>query len=174
MNIKIVGRRIVLDQFCQEDISDDYVGWLNDKEVVKYSNQRFRHHDLKTCESYRKSFLESDNLFLSVRLLHTNEMIGTMTVYISPHHQTGDVGMMIGRRAQWGKGYGSEAWDLLLRYLLQDRSLRKVTAGTLRCNIGMVTVIERSGMELEAVRSRQELVIGEPQDILYFAKFGSD
>ena len=35
----------------------------------------------------------------------------------------------------------------------------------------MIRVIQKSGMKLEAVRSKQELLDGKPQDILYFAKF---
>ena len=35
----------------------------------------------------------------------------------------------------------------------------------------MVKIMEQSGMELEAVRSRQELIEGQPVDLLYFARF---
>lgn len=171
MDKKIVGDRLFLSPFREEDATGDYVSWLNDPVVVRYSNQRFRRHDRASCLAYLNSFVGSDNAFLAIRTMDNNKMIGTMTAYVSLHHGTADMGLLIGERALWGRGFGLEVWNLLLTYLLQECKLRKVTAGTLRCNVGMVRVMERSGMQLEAVRAQQELVDGEPQDILYFAKF---
>ncbi|MCC6247256.1 MAG: hypothetical protein IT499_05810, partial [Rubrivivax sp.] len=34
------GRRVRLRPFTAADITDAYIGWLNDPEVVRYSNQR--------------------------------------------------------------------------------------------------------------------------------------
>ena len=46
-----------------------------------------------------------------------------------------------------------------------------VTAGTLACNLGMVKLMERSGMTLEGVRKAQELVDGVPEDVVLYARF---
>ena len=168
------GEKLLLCPFQEADISPDYIGWLNDPEVVRYSNQRFRHHDASSCLAYCRTFTGSANLFVAIRLRRGGRLIGTMTAYVAAHHGTADMGILLGERAAWGQGLGLEAWTLLMDYLFETRRLRKVTAGTLRCNIGMVKVMERSGMHLEAVRLRQEIVKDEPQDILYFAKFRPD
>jgi RimJ/RimL family protein N-acetyltransferase len=81
------------------------------------------------------------------------------------------MGILVGEREIWGQGLGLEAWETLMNYLLNEKKLRKVTAGTLNCNLGMLRIMERSGMVLEGVRTKQEIVAGEPQDMLYFAKF---
>lgn len=167
----ITGERLHLSPFTEADITADYVRWLNDPEVVRFSNQRFRYHDEESCLAYLRTFADSDNLFLAIRPCGDKRLIGTMTAYVSSHHGTADMGLLIGERGLWGQGFGLEAWNLLLDYLLRDRKLRKITAGTLRCNLGMTRIMERSGMRLEAVRSQQEMVDGEPQDVLHFAKF---
>ena len=46
-----------------------------------------------------------------------------------------------------------------------------MTAGTLACNLGMRRLMERSGMQLEAVRREQEIVEGRAEDLLYYARF---
>lgn len=163
--------RLYLCPFTGSDITADYIRWLNDPEVVRFSNQRFRHHDEESCLAYLRSFADSDNLFLAIRLCDDKRLIGTMTAYVSAQHGTADMGLLIGERGLWGRGFGLEAWNLLLGHLLRDCKLRKITAGTLRCNVGMTRIMERSGMRLEAVRSQQEMVDGEAQDVLYFAKF---
>jgi ribosomal-protein-alanine N-acetyltransferase len=169
---ELAGSRVVLRPFIVSDITDQYVAWLNDPEVVKYSNQRFFSHTLESCRRYYEGFLGSANLFVSVLSKADDTPLGTMTAYASPHHQTVDIGIMIGRRAVWGTGIGQDAWNTLLNWFLGVRRVRKVTAGTMRCNAAMVKLMERSGMTLEAVRPQQEMLDGVPQDMLYFGRFG--
>lgn len=169
--VHLEGANVRLDSFTAAELTDTYVAWLNDPEVVRYSNQRFRRHDADSCRAYLASFEDSANLFLAVRRIEDGVHIGTMTAYRSLPHGTADVGIMIGDRASWGGGYGQDAWDTLLGWLLARGDIRKVTAGTLACNRGMVRLMERSGMSLEGTRRAQELVDGEPQDVVLYGKF---
>jgi ribosomal-protein-alanine N-acetyltransferase len=169
--LSLVGKQAMLRPFRAEDISTDYLGWLADPEVVRFSNQRFRTHTRESALEYLNSFAGSGNLFLGIWLSGPQRLVGTITAYCSQPHQTADIGLLIGDRGYWGKGIGLDAWSTLLDYLLNVCRLRKVTGGTLRSNVGMVKIMERSGMQLEAVRAQQELVDQVPQDALYYAKF---
>lgn len=166
----IKGALVELAPFGPDCIDDDYLSWLNDPQVVRFSNQRFRKHDLDTCRDYLDSFASSPNLFVSIRT-RGGDRIGTMTAYRSPHHGTADVGIMVGDKRSWGEGFGQDAWNTMLAWLLSDGEMRKVTAGTLTCNVGMVRLMERSGMSLEGVRRAQELVDGLPEDMVLYGKF---
>ena len=165
------GDKVDLFPFVTSDVTDTYIGWLNDPEVTQFSNQRFLKHDHDSCMKYLATFFNSNNLFLSVRRRDYGQAIGTMTVYFSAHHGTADVGILIGERTVWGMGYGQDAWSTVIGWLSCHRAIRKVTAGTVAGNHGMITLIERSGMELEAVRKNQEIVEGKPADLLYYAKW---
>ncbi len=167
------GGKVALRRFAPSDITDTYIGWLNDPEVTRYSNQRFRTHDRASCETYLATFEGSANLFVSIRDAVTDSAIGTMTAYANAHHGTCDVGIMIGERHHWGGGYGQDAWDLLTNWLLTDGGVRKLTAGCLAPNRGMVKLMERSGMQLEATRRQQEIVDGHAEDILLYARFAT-
>jgi [ribosomal protein S5]-alanine N-acetyltransferase len=167
----LVGEKVVLKPFTVADITSEYVAWLNDPEVVKYSNQRFRQHTIASCQRYHASFEETDNLFIKIERKIDNCFVGTMTAYVSNPHQTVDIGIMIGCRSVWGRGIGQDAWRTLMNWFLSQGSIRKVTAGTMQSNEGMIKLMKRSGMVLEAVRPKQELLNGQPQDILYYGKF---
>jgi RimJ/RimL family protein N-acetyltransferase len=169
--VEIVGAHIRLRPFTTGDIGARYLGWLNDSMVVRYSNQRFVTHDAASCGRYLDSFAGTANLFLAIEPIGQREPIGTMTAYRATMHGTADMGIMIGDRAVWGKGYGQDAWDTLLGWLLDDPAIRKVTAGTLGCNAAMLRLIERSNMALEGVRIAQEIVDDRPRDIRLFARF---
>lgn len=165
------GKKVELRPFATADITPAYIGWLNDARVTRFSNQRFRRHDQASSEAYLATFAGSDNLFISIRDRADGHAIGTMTVYFAPHHGTADVGILIGERTIWGRGYGQDAWNTVVDWLSCHEAIRKVTAGTLANNQGMITLMERSGMILEATRKAQEIVAGCPVDILYYAKF---
>ena len=114
------------------------------------------------------------NLFLIIKVKKTSVFIGTLTVYLDLDHGVADIGIMIGNRDEWGKGYGQDAWDSILFWLLNNQKVRKITAGTLSCNIAMRNIIERSGMKIEGVRNQQEMLNGEPQDVILFAILNKD
>ena len=170
----LYGSRLKLATFLNSDITFDYLSWLNDPHVTRFSNQRFSDHTVETSTTFLNSFKGTTNLFLSIRVRDSNAMIGTITAYVNQHHRTADMGLLIGRRDLWGLGYGQEAWNTLGSWLLETRTLRKLTAGTATENIGMRRIMERFGMHHEATKERQELIDGLPHDLVFYAKFRGD
>lgn len=167
------GAKVLLRPFTRADITPQYLAWLQDPRVVRFSNQRFRRHDPDTARAYFASFEGTDDLFLSVRHLEHDRAIGTMTAYVACPHETADVGILIGDTAIWDQHLGQDAWDTLVNWLLGEARMRKVTAGAMAANRGMVRVMEQSGMRHESTRHAQEILEGQPQDIVYYARFRS-
>jgi RimJ/RimL family protein N-acetyltransferase len=165
------GKKIFLRDFTPEDITSQYLDWLNDKNLMRYSNQRFLSHTVESSLKYLDSFKSTNNLFLCVLEKNTGKSIGTLTAYISTRHHTADLGILIGDKSVQGKGYGQDAWNSLIRCISTSSKIRKITCGTLEVNKPMQKIAENSGMHLEAKRIAQELVDGIPVDMLYFAKF---
>lgn len=161
----------MLRPFDESSITDDYLGWLHDADVLRFSNQRFRQHTRESCIAYARSFAGTPNTFLGIYLPEDDRLVGTITAYVASPHETADLGIMVGDRRCWGRGIGRDAWGTLMAFLLARGDIRKVTGGTLRGNVAMWRIMERCGMHLEATRRAQELVDGVPHDALYYAKF---
>jgi [ribosomal protein S5]-alanine N-acetyltransferase len=166
----IISGEIKLRLFCEDDISDSYVNWLNDPELMKYSNQRFRAHSIATCLEYFHTFEGSSSIFLAVVTRGGGQVFGTMTIHCIPEHETADVGILIAKK-YCGKGIGKIAWRTVLELLSNDACVRKVTGGTLSCNFGMIKIMKDTGMQEDGVRRAQELVDGQAHDLLHFSKF---
>jgi len=77
----------------------------------------------------------------------------------------------VGNRSSEGQDVGLDAWRTLMNWLLSYAQVRKVTGGTMQCNKAMVKIMKHSGMALDAVHLKQELLDGKPQDLVYFGKF---
>ena len=138
-------RRLRLEPFSESRLTDRYVGWLNDPEVVRFSEQRHRTHTLQSCRDYLASFAGTPHYFWAVvacdvALGH----IGNVNAYVDPTNRVADVGILIGERRVWGAGYGSEAWQAVCGFLLDELELRKVTAGTLATNAVDVTTSDET------------------------------
>ena len=171
--INLVGDKVALNLFTAADICRSYIGWLNDPEVVRFSNQRFIDHDKNSCLSYLASFENSVNLFLGIRDLADGRLVGTMTAYMSSIPGSVDVGIMVGDRTVWGLGYGQDAWNTLTNWLLDRENISQVTAGTLASNFGMIKLAERSGMTLDAQRESQQVVEGQKMSVIYYEKLSA-
>ena len=172
--MKLTTDRLLLRPFEQSDVDKRYLGWLQDREVTRFSNQRFKHHTIESCITYQRSFNDSNNCLLLLIHIEEHMPIGTMTIYRDTHHGTADIGLMLGNKAYWRQGLGKEAWNAILKALLHEKGLRMVTGGTARPNSGMVKIMEQSGMTLEAVRQQQELIEDQPVDLLYYSRFSEE
>ena len=81
-----MGNITVLESFQESDINDDYISWLNDKKIVRFSNQRFISHNRETSKSFFDSFTDSPNYFFKISDKNTMQSIGTITLYVNPNH----------------------------------------------------------------------------------------
>ena len=164
--------RLRIVPFSEKYLTPVYVSWLNDPEVVRYSEQRHREHTLESCRQYWQSFADTPNFFWAITAVDPMiGHIGNINAYVDTMNSVADVGIMIGNRTVWGKGYGLEAWIAVCNYLLNEEGMRKVTAGTLATNKGMLRIMERSGMTVDGRRIRHALIEGVEVDVVYAALF---
>lgn len=162
--------RLTLLPFAERHLTDRYVSWLNDPEVVRFSEQRHSRHSVESSGAYAASFSGSSNSFIAMETeLHGH--IGNMTVTRDLPNRTADLAIMIGHRPAWGQGYAAEAWSAIMRHLLQSEKLRKVTAGTMAENHAMLKLMRRTGMKIEGHRSRQFVLDGREVDLVLAAAF---
>jgi len=157
-----------MDPFEASNITDCYIQWLNDPEVVKYSRQRRLTHTKQSCLEYLRDCQKSDNLFLSIFKKEGIKHIGNITANLNEKRSVADLGILVGEKMVWGMGYGLEAWVGLRDYLFWERNIRRVTAGTLECNRGMIAIAERAGMTRKRRSSGDDLIDGVVVDGIFF------
>jgi ribosomal-protein-alanine N-acetyltransferase len=158
--------RLVLKKFTTRYLTDDYVHWLNDPEIVKYSEQRHKTHTLSSCRDYYESFEKKTDLFLAIIVTGSGKHIGNITVTIDVHNKVADIAIMIGEKSTWGKGYGKEAFMGIMNYLFQNSIARKITAGTMSINQPMLAIMDSSGMIADGVKKGQFIIDGKEIDMV--------
>ena len=164
--------RLELRPFNDDFLVERYVGWLNDGQTVRYSEQRHRTHTLETCRAYAHSFGESANYFWAIIANNPSlGHIGNITATVDVPNRVAELAILIGEPRARGLGYGFEAWARACRFLLDDAGLRKIAAGTMEINEPMLRVMRASGMVEEGRRRGQFLVDGKAIDAILMAIF---
>jgi RimJ/RimL family protein N-acetyltransferase len=162
----IVTRRLTLVPPSDESIPK-MVEWLNDPDVTRYSEQRHQKHTVPFQRIYI-GMMTRPHKYLEIRTNDT--IIGTITAHVDPYNDVADVGIMIGEKSLWGKGYGAEAWQAFCDYLLGN-GIRKVECGCMNINFGMKHICRKTGMNYEGRRFAHFLVGEDTVDMLYFGRF---
>ena len=147
------------------------VRWLNDPDVVKYSEQRHFRHTAGTQLDYLNKFPAIGHYR---EIYYGGKFIGTMAAYVDRENSVADLGILIGDKEYWGKGLGTEAWQAFCDYLINN-GIRKIEAGMMGCNFGMVKICRKTHMEEEGRRWSHFLVDfhGQPvaTDLIQYARF---
>lgn len=170
----IAGDRLDLVPFHDRLLKQRYVGWLNDPETVRYSEQRHQVHTLESCRIYAESFHGTPHYFWGIMAREADfGHVGNITATVSLRNRTADLAILVGEASARGRGLGLEAWRCALAYLLGPGGLRKVTAGAMALNRPMLRVMEASGMVDDGRKARQFLLDGEEVDAVYVARFAA-
>jgi RimJ/RimL family protein N-acetyltransferase len=167
--------RLHLEPFSERHLSDQYVRWLNDPEVVRFSEQRHRRHTRESAAAYMRSFEGTANcLWAIVTKEPENLHVGNISASVDPENGVADIGLLIGEKSRWGRGFGTEAWTAVCRFLIDQKSIRKVSAGAAVANRGMLEIMRRAGMKEDGVRARHLVIDGQELDVVHMALFRSN
>ena len=159
---------VSLKIFTRHHLTKKYVSWLNDPEVVRYSEQRHFVHTMRSCAHYLEEKKLSDDLFLAIE---TNDSgapfhIGNLGVRIDQNNRSADLSIMIGDKKYWRRGFGASAWKLALRTLIEKMNFRLVTAGTMSLNKPMLNLFNQANMSIDAILPDRFLLDGCSVDLV--------
>lgn len=154
----------------KDNISPAYIRWMNDPEVVKYTEQRF----VRTSETDIKSYLQkiedspADILF---GIYQKSSHIGTVKLgAINIWHKTAALSYLIGEKDQWGKGIASRAISEMTEIGFSVLGLDKIIAGVYANNAASARVLEKNNFELEGIRKSQFIFENDRIDALLYGR----
>lgn len=148
------GERIYLRGVTLDDVNEQYQRWMNDVSVNQYLESRFYPHTIETIKNYVCNMQGNDGTaFFAIVLKDGNQHIGNIKLGpINTIHHFADIGILIGEKNCWGKGYATEAIRLIVKYAFDVLNLHKVTAGCYASNKGSLKAFTKAGFSREGVR----------------------
>ena len=130
----------------------------------------------KKYENIEKEMAEKKSMFfITIRMRPDDRLIGFTKLYwIEWSAGTALIELGIGAEEDRGRGYGTEALNLLLRYAFAELNLHRLTALVPDYNVGAKKLFEKCGF-IEEVRRRQALNrYGRRWDMLHMGILSHD
>ena len=170
--MEVMGERIYLKLLTPEDVGMEYVEWMNDEDVVGFLESRWQKHTLEDLREYVRLMSESRNDYMFGIYLKENERhIGNIKIGgVDKVHRFGDLGLLIGDKGMWGKGYGAEAIGLATRYAFETLDLNKLVAGIYAVNKGSYKAFLKASYKRVGVREKHRMYRGKYVDEILVEK----
>lgn len=161
----IESARLRLRPFQAEDVDDRYVQWLNDPHINQFLESRFAEHTLESVRAYVASLWDDPTSRLYAIEAEGRHIGNIKLGAINLHHQHANIGLFIGDRQSWGKGYATEAIQALTEHAV-DMGLKKIIAGAYSVNPASVRAFERAGYLVEGRQVAQYSCQGKRVDCI--------
>lgn len=149
-----------------EDVSDTYLGWLEDPKVNRFLEVRFHKYDLESLRSYVAGF-DFKTAFI-FGIFSSSKHIGNLTLYFNPHHGTISFGYIIGDRDYWGSSAATETIVLALDFAFDHLGARKVWGNAYRNNVASIFNFAKFGFVREGVLRGHLIESSGPVDSLVY------
>lgn len=122
------GKLIYLRPLTPDDVSNDYLAWLNDPEVLRYRTSRLP-TTRRQLVSWVKNPTPPDRLVFAVRLNKDDRHVGNISLAkIEWTHRSAELAIMIGAKDVWGRGVGTESIQLLAAHAFKAMGLNRLSA----------------------------------------------
>jgi RimJ/RimL family protein N-acetyltransferase len=130
--------------------------WFNDAEVRGYLRRYYPMSVTREEEWLRGLYEGPRDIAFGIALRADDRLIGGTGLHdIEPRHRHACFGISIGDKSLWGKGHGTEATGLVLRYAFHTLNLNRVWLHVFEYNPRAARVYEKVGFRCEG-RLRQD------------------
>jgi RimJ/RimL family protein N-acetyltransferase len=165
------GELVRLTSEDPETAGKAFSGWTRDAEYTRLlDNDPARIWSAKRVQSGIEKDLEKDApdfFFFVIRTLVEERLIGFLALFeLSWAHGDTWVGIGLGERDFWGKGYGTDAMRVALRYTFTELNLRRVTLGVFAYNPRALKSYEKAGFKVEGRLRRYIAREGQRHDMI--------
>ena len=150
----LVGERVYLRALVVQDADGDYPAWLNDQEVCHANSHAIYPYTRDQARAYIAAVnADQQQLVLAICDKATDQHIGNIALQnINMVYRSADFAILIGNKAYWDKGYGTEAGRLLIDHAFYNLNLERIACATFENNEGMIKLAHKLGFRTEGER----------------------
>ena len=151
----LIGKKVYLRSLERAD-APIFVQWMNDPEIQRFT-LRARPINLQDEEEYIERVRTSPNdVVLLILARESDSPVGVVALHdIDWRSRHASFGLTIGEPSQWGKGYGSEATQLMVQHAFATLNLNRVWLIVLDYNQRGLRCYEKAGFKKEGLLKQE-------------------
>ena len=152
-------------------VSEEYVGWLNDPLVRQYTEISGGETTASVTQYVAQTVAAPDAAIWRI-VFSDGVHVGNIRLsHIRWKHRRAEVAILIGSRDHWSRGVATNAIRLLTEFAWTGLKLHKLTAGILAPNVASRRAFEKAGYSVEAVLREHAVFADGFCDVLWMANF---
>lgn len=171
------GKLVKLRAYKEEDI-EKAVEFINDEEVKKFldSNIPFPMTKWQEEEWVRSRKANADFTYdFAIEDLETGKYIGGCSINeCDVKNRTCTIGIMIGDKDYWSKGYGSDALKVLIKFIFEEVNMNKIKLKVFSFNTRAIACYKKVGFKEEGILKKELYRNGKYHDEILMAIFKSE
>jgi RimJ/RimL family protein N-acetyltransferase len=171
MNDLLRGKLVRLTSEDPEIMAPLISRWSSDSEFWRLEDwDPARSLSVKAMRDWIEKHREEEMAYIfAIRRMEDDRIIGEVGLDGGVQWSHGDsfVGIALGEREFWGKGYGTDAMRVILHYAFTELNLRRVTLNVFEYNPRAIRSYEKAGFVLEGRERGAVLREGRRWDVLY-------
>ncbi len=166
----IETERLRLAPLAPADAAGPYLRWINDPDVNRYLECRFRVYDEAALRAYIERVNADSASYMFGMFVHEDDRhVGNIKLGpVNDVHRRADIGLTVWK-PEWGNGYATEAITGVTRFAFDTLGLHKVTAGCYSTNRGSIRAFIKAGFIQESTRRSHYYCSGQWVDEWLFA-----
>ena len=166
-----IGHGFYLKALEKSDINETYLKWINDHDVTQYmSTGTFPTNMDELLEYYHHMTTTPNNVIMAIVDTETDRHIGNVALNnINWINRNADLGIMIGNKEFWGRGYGTGATKLMVQYGFNTLNLHKIWLGVHTCHTVAIRAYQKAGFKIEGEFKDNVFKDGKYHDTLRMA-----
>jgi len=150
----LTGNLVRLAAFDPEEVGKAFSGWSRDSEYWRLMDAGpISLHSIKEAAKHFEKEIEElapGVYFFAIRRLADDVLIGEMVLsVVNWSGRDAFVGLSIGERDNWSKGYGTDMMKVLLRFAFTEINLWRVSLGVFEYNPRAIRSYEKAGFHHE-------------------------
>ena len=166
--VEVDPQKVVLRQLSLNDVSEKYIGWLNDPEVYQFMGLR---HKIPVTQQDVIRYVETCNKNKRHHwgIFNDGEHVGNVTCgYYERNCHWADISNIIGEKKFRETNLAKFALVGAIDYLFNIAGLHRLQAGTVSLHFASIALLTNIGMRKEAVLKKASIVDNKYVDSMIF------
>ena len=139
------------------DVSNDYINWMNDNDVVKFTQQKNILHSKKRVSEFVNEKLKSKSDFLFGIFYKQKHIGNTKLGPILWSKDSAEISFIIGKKELWGNGIGFDTVNRVIKFAFNELNLNEINATFYKSNIASGKIFKKCGFSV--VDQKNDLII---------------
>lgn len=149
------NKKYLLSEFNQKLITKKYISWLNNKNLMKYSQHNDVVYNKKKCTEFMKKIKKENNIFFAIFSMDGKKIhIGNIIIYFHRKNNSVGLSIMIGEQKYKKIGLASFIWGLIIKYVFNNYRVRIIISGCLSINKSMIKIFKKNKMKISYLPER--------------------